>query len=395
MSVRTEAATAEELLERARALAPTLRERADDTEAQRRISDQTVSELRAAGLLRAVQPRVHGGSAAPFDAYVDILIELARGCPSTAWVCGQLASHSWVIGMFEEQAQADIWGSDPDAVSSGTLGPFGRATRTDGGYQLSGRWDFASGCDAAGWNLFGAMVKDEASGPPTRLVLLVPREQYTITETWFTGGLRGTGSNTLELNDVFVPAHRAARFDALNTGTGPGRELADAGPLPRLPLIAAWPYAVGATVIGAALALTEAFEDQLRAKLGQGPPGSSGDVGSQLRLAEALAEVDTAWLVTRSSTQRLMLGAINDEPLSIPERSLHRRNHAWAAELSVRAANRVYAATGAHGLYDSSPIGRLWRDANAARAHGSLVWDSPAESYARVRLGLEPNAKVM
>lgn len=385
----------EDLISSAKALVPTLRERAPEAEALRRIPPETISDLAEHGLLGIVQPAKYGGAEASFDVFVDVLAELATGCPSTAWVCGNLCTHNWIISMFEEQAQIDVWGDDPNTVASGTLAPLGKLEAVDGGYQLSGKWQFASGCNAAQWGLFGAMAPPQnGADKPTRLVLLVPKSEWEIEDTWYTGGLRGTGSNDVSVAGTFVPAHRVIKFSDVNSGTGPGRYLPDAGLLPRLPMSTAWPYALAATAVGAATALVEEFAKATEAKLGAGSMASSGQVGPQLRLAEASAEVDTARGILRNDTQMLMAVAEAEEESGVDHRSLCRRNQAWATMLAVRAADRVHAAMGAHALFDGNPAGRFWRDAHAAQAHHSLVWDNPAESYARVRIGLEPNAKI-
>jgi alkylation response protein AidB-like acyl-CoA dehydrogenase len=385
-----------DLVGEARALAPTLARRAPETEARRRILPETIADLQAAGLFGIVQPVAFGGAAAPLDVFVEALAELAAGDASTAWVCANVCSHNWMLSMFPQAAQDDVWGDDRFAAMSGTLAPTGKIERVEGGYQLSGQWQFASGCDAAAWGLFGAIgPHPETDGRPTRLVLLVPRAEWEIQDTWYTSGLRGTGSNDITMAGAFVPDHRVMRFDVLNTGTGPGRDLPGAGPLPRLPLLIAWAYAVAAVPIGAAQSLVDGFVDDLRAKLGTGAMASSGQVGPQLRLAESAAEVEAARLILATDTRRLMEIAVEDRPLTVEERSRFRRNHAYVVRLAVSAADRVVAAMGAHGLFDANPAGRRWRDIHAAQGHHALVWDSPAESYARVRLGLEPNAKIL
>jgi alkylation response protein AidB-like acyl-CoA dehydrogenase len=387
--------TATNLIDEARALAPVLAERAAETEAERRILPETIEDLQRTGIFGVVQPTAFGGAAASFDVFVDVLAELARGCASTAWVCANVCSHNWMLSMFPLEAQEEVWRDDRYAAMSGTLAPTGKVERIDGGYQLSGQWQFASGCHAASWGLFGAVGPHPDAGErPARLVLLVPRSAWEIQDTWYTGGLSGTGSNDITMAGAFVPDHRVMRYDVLNTGTGPGRDLPGAGPLPRLPLIMAWAYAISAVPVGAAQSLVETFVDDLRAKLGAGAMASSGQVGPQLRLAEAAAEVDAARLILRSGTQRLMVIAEEGREVTTEERSYFRRDHAYIAKLSVSAADRMFAAMGAHSLFDTNPAGRRWRDVHAAQAHHALVWDSPAESYARVRLGLEPNAKI-
>ena len=159
-----------ELLARARELAPVFRDRAAAAEKARCVPPVTIADLRAAGLLRTLQPAVLGGFELPLDDAVLITTTLAEGCGSTGWVQGIFSDHCATLGMFDGRAQQDVWGASPDSlVSSGFL-PAGKAARVDGGYRLSGRWPFSSGCDHADWALLRAFVPPPADGAPAELM---------------------------------------------------------------------------------------------------------------------------------------------------------------------------------------------------------------------------------
>src|SRR5919108_6497748 len=138
-----------ELLSLARELVPTFRKRAAEAEKLRRIPPESIDDLRKAGLFRTLQPAVLGGYELPLDEAVLITTTVAEGCGSTGWVQGIYTDHSATLGMFDGEAQKDVWGASPDSLISSGFMPTGKAVRVDGGYRLTGRWPFSSGCDFA------------------------------------------------------------------------------------------------------------------------------------------------------------------------------------------------------------------------------------------------------
>ncbi len=208
---RKSTATRAGLVRRAAKLAPLLREYAPLTEQQRQIPPEIIEAFHAAEILRAAQPVRFGGLGLDFDATFDVALELGRGCGSSAWCYSIWSSHNWLVGMFPEQAQEDYWAESPDTLSSTSFNPFGGAlTPTDGGYKVSGRWDFSSGCDPATWLL---VIGISPQGP---MMLMLPRQDYTIDDTWFVSGLRGSGSKDVVIKNAFVPEYRTVSIAALN-----------------------------------------------------------------------------------------------------------------------------------------------------------------------------------
>ena len=143
------------LSEQARALVPALIERAERANRERRIPAETMAAIRASGMLRVLQPRRFGGMGGDYPAFASAIHELAQGCASTAWVYGVLGEHQWVLSMFPEATQVEVWGANPEAVASSSFAPAGTARQVDGGHEISGRWSFSSGCDFAQWAIVG------------------------------------------------------------------------------------------------------------------------------------------------------------------------------------------------------------------------------------------------
>ncbi|MBV9411190.1 MAG: flavin-dependent monooxygenase, partial [Acidimicrobiia bacterium] len=208
-----------DVLEAARSLAPRLRERAPDAERLRRLPDDTVSDLQAAQIFRIMQPKRYGGLELGFDVLAEAALELGRGCGSTGWVSIVL-NGGWFLASFPEQAAEDVWGDDAGALVGGVLAPSPTVSREDGGFRISGRWPYSSGIDHCAWNIVSCFEFRE-SGPPDVRLFLVPKRDYTVEDTWFTLGLRGTGSKTTVVDKVFVPEHRTLLLGELREGTGP------------------------------------------------------------------------------------------------------------------------------------------------------------------------------
>jgi alkylation response protein AidB-like acyl-CoA dehydrogenase len=221
-----------ELVARARAMVPYLREHALEAERERRISAETMALFAGAGFFRTLAPVRFGGYECDFSAMMDVLAEVGRGCGSSAWLCGLGIIHRWLLSLFPLEAQLDVWAGDPDRIITGSYAPQGVAQAEPGGYRIpAGRWSFSSGVDHSTWSVIGVMFppgKDETA--PTRGLLLVPSTDYTIEDDWYASGLCGTGSKSIVINDVFVPQHRKLTFPQAVSGSAPGT-LVHANPL--------------------------------------------------------------------------------------------------------------------------------------------------------------------
>lgn len=382
--------TREQLLQRAASLVPALRERAVETEERRQALPETIEDLKAAQLITAAQPQRYGGMGLDFDVVFDIAAELGRGCGSTAWCYGIWASHNWLVALFPEKAQNEYWAEDPNTLSSTSFNPArSKATAAPGGFRLSGHWDFSSGCDPAQWVLL------IANGPEVPMMMLLPSDDYTIKDTWFVSGLKGTGSKDILADDVFVPEHRTVPMPLLREGNAPGRQVHDTANQ-RIPQQCIIPYTLASPIVGMARGAVETFEERIR----HGALAREGNPLSQvpsyhLRLAESAAEVDAAQLIMRRDCREMFERAHRDELPTIDDRARYRRDHAYVTRLCVRAVDRLFEASGGHALYDSSPMQRFHRDAHAASHHVGLSWDALAEQYGRVRAGLEPDPRLV
>jgi 3-hydroxy-9,10-secoandrosta-1,3,5(10)-triene-9,17-dione monooxygenase len=374
--------TARELLGRAAQLLPVLRERATRTEQLRQIPPETVKDLVSSGLVRIGTPGRYGGHGVDIDTGHAVAWELGRACGSTAWCCSLWIVHNWWLGHFPAQAQDEFFASGPDTLSSTCLNPMGgKAAAVQGGFRVSGRWSFSSGCDASSW----AMVAVPGATPGSLLWLLLPRGDYAIVDTWFASGMRGTGSNDIVVREAFVPAHRAVDPDRAGDQDRTGWELHQR-PSYRVPLRLLTGWDLAAPLVGIAQGAVDEFGARLRGTTGPGRTAES--VPLQLRLAEAAAEVDAARTLHGHAVREMIDRAAAGDTFTELDRARYRRDKAFVTRLCVQAVNRLFEAGGARAIVDGEPLQRFHRDAHAASHHAALSWDVAAEAFGRQALGL-------
>jgi alkylation response protein AidB-like acyl-CoA dehydrogenase len=379
-------------------LGPAIKTAAADVEKAARIPQSHIESLRAIGYFKTVQPREFGGLELGFDSLVDINIELAKYCASTAWVSGLLAAHQWLIASFPKKAQEDVWGENPDALVCGSYAPTVSAMSATGGYRLTGRWAFASGCDVATWSLCAAMLPAGEAGPPRPAFLLVPSREYAIDNDWDVVGLAGTGSKTLLLEDIFIPEHRVLTFGATLTGRTPGAALYSRNPEFSIPMLCNIPSCLASVAVGAA---SGALDDYIAVTSTRATRGAVAGSNSrmaefptiQLRVAEAAACSDAAREILLRDLRDHARAVRDGQTINVEERIKSRRGQAFAVSLALRAAEALNSSTGGYGLANSNPIQRAWRDANAVGRHISMNWDAVGTMFGQMALGLEPKGQ--
>jgi resorcinol 4-hydroxylase (FADH2) len=384
-----------ELLARARAIASGARDRARETEADRRVSDEMIVRMRQADLFRIMQPRAYGGLEYGFDVFAEVVAAIAGGCGSTGWVYGLLASHQWLIACFSSEAQDEVW-RDRGALAAGTYAPVARAVGADGGYRITGAGSFCSGCDNAQWQFLGGMIP-QPDGPPQPGFFLLRAADCTIADDWHTMGLAGTGSKTIVAADAFVPAHRALAFAELAAATAPGM-LANPNPLYRQSFLAVLPITIVSPVLGMAEAALADFVAMATGRTTRGAVAGGNrrmaELGTvQMRAAEASALIDAARLLMFRDLAEAHATAARGEAIGIDMRLRNRRDQAFCVRLLVQAIDLLFLAAGGQGLFLDHPLQRIWRDAHAAGSHISLNWDSTGSMYGQHMLGLEPKGQ--
>ena len=378
--------TPEVLLQRARDLYPVLCERVPETRAKRRVPDASIADMQRAGFFRMLQPVRYGGYECDPGAFFDVQAEIARACPSTAWVLGVVTVHNWQLALFDDRAQQEVWGDDPRSLVSSSYMPVGKVTPVEGGFRLSGHWSFSSGCDHCRWIFLGAMVPVE-DGPPDMRTFLLPRADYQILDNWHVSGLQGTGSKDILVDDVFVPEHRTHRFAHGFKRSSPGNEV-NTAPLFRLPFGQIFVRSVSTSAIGMAQGALDAYLEITSKRVGQSDGAKvAEDTVSQLACARADYALRECRLILKNNMRVLMERARNGEEMPIPERVRFRFDSSMVAERCAEAVDALFLTSGGRAIFDNSPMQRFFQDIHAARAHFANNAEKPGRNLGRVLLG--------
>ena len=362
--------SAEELVERARAMIPTLKARAKQAIADRKVPDETIAEMKEAGFFRILQPRRWGGYEMNPNVFFDVLKLIAEGCMSTGWVYGVVGCHPYELALFSGKAQAEVWGEDDTVLVSSSYQPVGKVEHAEGGFYLSGRWGFSSGSQHCDWVLLGALVPPSApGGPPDMRTFLVPRRDYAIDETWDTFGLRGTGSHDIVIERAFVPDHRTHRAADGFLCTNPGQK-ENSAPLFTLPWAQIFLRSVSTAAIGGTHAAIKAAvaiaQDRISTNTGK---SSKTDPALMGAIAKAYAQVGEMEATLASSFDAMMAKAERGEPLEMAERALNRYQSSTVVRRCADLVDEMLPMLGGRAIYMSSAIVQPWLDINAARAH--------------------------
>ncbi len=377
----------EELISRARALAPVLGERRTKTHDLRRLPDETVADLVSAGLLKACQPARVGGFELPFGAQTSAGAEIAKQCGSSAWIVSVCGTHHWMLGKFAPEAQDDVWGANPDAISASAFASAYQTTeKVDGGFKISGRWLFSSGIHACDWVIVVGRIPQE-NGPPRGWFMLVPKSDYEIQDNWRTVGLRGTGSNDVVIEDAFVPEHRTLGHAEINELETPGTK-GKPDSVYRMPMQAVINYCVSAPALGLAEGAMDSFAAEMAPRTDVFAQKIANNATLQLRTSESSAEIDCARLLYENDIRRIRESVRGGPALKLDELARIKRNASYVGQLSKRATGRLAAAMGARSLDEGNFVHMAHADISAACSHISMVWDTCALPYGMAKLGV-------
>ena len=380
----------EEAMARARAIVPVLHERAQKAEDARILIRENEQLLHETGLFRYHQPKMFGGMELDFVAVVDITAEIARGCPSTGWNVGNLGCHHWILGYYEPETQREVWEANPDALIASSIAlAAGRGRKVDGGFIVSGRWPFSSGVDNSDWNMLAVTVYgDDGKMAVDWRLCLVPKTDYEIIDTWHAMGMSGTGSKDIEVTEKFVPERRALALQRCRGGPDhPGAALT-AGPLYRIPIVAASSHPIAPAAVGAAEGAYELFLSSMAKRMGTYTGAKVSDFQAvQIKLARARCLIDSARELLRQSAITLHDMAAGNQVPDLATKLRHRAHTAFAVTQAREAVETLWSCYGAQGLYTRDPLQRHLRDVMAINQHFSFNFDIAGSAYGLVALG--------
>jgi 3-hydroxy-9,10-secoandrosta-1,3,5(10)-triene-9,17-dione monooxygenase len=382
--------TPADLIARARSFIPTLIECGVETERERRVPPRIVEEMRAAGLFRALQPKRWGGYETDVGTYYEIEMALAEGDMSAAWIYGVVGVTQWVMALLDDRAARDVWGKDSSTLIGLSLAPAGKITPVEGGFRLSGRWPFASGCLYCDWALVGAFVPPDppaaANAPPEWRMYLVPRSDYEIADTWQVAGLKGTGSNDIVVEDAFVPAYRMHRMLDNVICAGPGQAV-NTAPLYRVPFGQVFGGGVAYAAIGALQGMLNDFRAYAGPRMRLGGRRTVEDPDALLAVGEADHAIDEMKLLLHRNVRNLAAYAERGEVPPQHERLKYKFQMATATERCRALAARLFQAAGGAGLYSQHRFGRILADINAGRQHVTNQHEMHGREWGRHLLG--------
>lgn len=360
------------VLDGVRDLLPTFRERAEETEALRVVPESNIKELEETGFFQLLQPkRFDGLESDPVDFYTAVR-DIASACGSTGWVSSVVGVHPWQVALFADEAQQAVWGEDTKTRLSSSYAPTGKATVTEGGYILNGKWSFSSGADHCQWVLLGGLVFTEEGQIVDFKTFMVPREKYTIIDVWNMVGLAGTGSNDILVEDVFIPEAFTLSMGETGQCRGPGQEQ-NTSDLYKLPFHSIFTGTITTPIIGMAMGAYDEHIDmqQKRTRAAYLGEKASLDPFAAVRIARASSEIDAAWALLVNNIREEQDYVAKGEKIPLKTRLKVRRDQVIGSQRAIEAIDALFEASGGRALTKGTYLQRAWRDAHAGRVHAA------------------------
>jgi 3-hydroxy-9,10-secoandrosta-1,3,5(10)-triene-9,17-dione monooxygenase len=353
----------------------------------RRLPDQTWKLLLDSGVLRSLQPARFGGGEVTLVEFLDTVMGISRVSPSAGWVAGVIGVHPWQLALFDDRAQQEMWAEDPTRMHSSSYNPTGKAERVDGGYTVSGRWSFSSGCDHCVAVNLGAIVRDPDVSTPEYRSFLLHADQYRIEDNWHVAGLKGTGSKDIVVEETFVPEHRSqSHVDYARGLPLPGQQV-NPGPLYRLPWSVVFNAALASSILGSAQGFIELWTSEAAGRVI--PPGVklADDALTQRRLAEATWTLDAAIACMRADAVELWQRAEARDTPTMSERGRYRWNLNRGCELVGQAVSDLMRAASGRSIFLDHPLQSRFQDVQGGLGHAFLVPDPLAKAAGGSLLG--------
>ncbi len=376
----------------AAAIAPAIRAHADEGTQLRRLPDATWSEFVRHGFYRIMQPARWGGAEGDPGELYHTVREVARADGSAGWVLGVLGVHPWQVGLFSREFQEEIWGTERAAINSSSYAATGHAEKAPGGYRLSGRWSFSTGCDHCQWVVLGAVpgaVTVDGRELPELRSFMLPRKDYKIDDNWFVAGMAGTGSKDIVVEGAFVPEYRTqSHWDYALNRPLPGWEL-NPGPIYRLPFAAVFNYTLTAAVLGAAQGFLDEWIEATRTRRAGYGGMVRDDPFSQHLAADATYVIDAGIALLDDDCEELMDAARRGEFLDRRSRARIRHHACQSAQAAMAAIDRLFAASSGRAIFHGHPLQRRYFDLKGMLGHAFLNPDPPAKSFGGITFGID------
>ncbi|WP_374244759.1 acyl-CoA dehydrogenase [Zoogloea sp.] len=350
--------SADEIVQRAHDLIPVLRARAEACEKNRMVSPETIQDFQDAGFFKILQPRRWGGYEMHPNVLNRVLMELARGCPSSAWNVMVLGVHPFEVGLLSARVGDELWGDDESRLVSSSYAPFGTVAKVEGGYKLNGEWLTSSGCDhAAGGAFVGGRVQE--NGELVFRSFWIQRSDFEIVDDWFVVGLAGTGSKKLVIKEAFVPDYRSHVIGAYDEHSHGHVEN-----LYKMPFFYVFYAAVSSVIVGMARGMVDLYIEHMvpRQNINQAVGAAVNDPFIKSRLGEAYAKIVGAASRVLQNTDEAWAYAAQGKLVPLEVRIRHFATNQFTGGECFDAAHMIFKKTSTRGVWLNCPMQRQMRD---------------------------------
>lgn len=384
----------QELIDRVKALVPMLEQHADQAERDRKPVDAVMKAIEDTGVYRYFVPKAYGGYEFSLEGFMDLGMALGEGCLSTAWVVTFCMEHNWLLGLYDKAAQDDIFGRQPYIIAPGALAPKGQAVPVEGGYRVTGRWEWGTGVMHADWVMVGALTPTDDAERPALCMYVIPRDQVEVVDTWQMAGMVGTGSNDIEVKDVFVPGHLKVNLMDLRAGESPGAQVHDS-PTYRMPMLPVLGLTAAAPAVGCARKAVKLFRERLQGRTVYGTATRQGERGvAQVRMGLVEAAIRETEIQLVALAREVSAWGASGAPCPELERAALRVRIGRVVRSARDIVRDVVEASGAHAHFLHNPLQRSLRDVHTLSCHTVFDLDIAAENYGRLLLGFPANSPV-
>lgn len=381
--------TGEDVVARVRELAPLIQKNAAESETNRRVSEETIDALKEAGVFRIAVPRRYGGLETSLRTMIDVSAAIAEADGGPSWVATLSNINAWTTALNNRQTTDEVWANGPDTILAGVLAPTGKARKVDGGYRVSGSWAYSSASLHADWASGGVLLVDDNDQILDQAMVTIPKADFRIEDTWYVAGMRSSGSNTIVVDDVFVPEHRYMSILAAISGTAPTTEADSAfyrGSLGSMLVMVLVGPQLGMGRAALDLVLRKGANKALAYTVFE---HNRDSVAFQLLIAEAACKIDTAHLHAYRAADDVARFAETGEYPDMVTRGRIRGDAATALRSINEALNILLNANGAGSFAEVNPLQRIWRDSNVGARHAVMLPQVSLETYGKALLGID------
>ena len=388
-----------ELVASATALIPILRARSGETAALAKLPEATVADLKNARIFDMMVPGIYGGLQTSLRTLMEVIVQLARGDGSVAWTVDLLSSGTWsAAALFPKSVTDVVFAPGGNARVAGSMNlSNATARRVDGGILIEdGAWRFNSGAHHAGWDILGFPVANQAGDGIDRINALVPISDVTLSNDWDTSGLRGSGSTSITVKDLFVPNERLVNLGKCLKEEYGAIHL-QYEPLYQMPIVAVLAIKLVLPALGMAKAALDLFvEKAAHRSIAFTPYDKQNEaVITHLQVAEASMKIDMAELLLQRAAEEIDSIVSTGSTATVAVRLRIRRDAGYANRLIWEAMDGLASASGGSFASVENGMNRIWQDVRVASLHGGANSSTALELYGRVLCGLEPNTPLI